>query len=81
MIGTWGTELFYLPHGLTVDTNNVVWMTDVARHQIFKLPSLNRSSPLTLGEAFVPGTKKYRYCKPTSFAVDVKRNRLYVADG
>lgn len=31
-----GRDLFFLPHGLTVDSKNNIWLTDVALHQVFK---------------------------------------------
>lgn len=32
----WGRNMFYLPHGLTVDHFGNYWITDVAMHQVFK---------------------------------------------
>lgn len=32
----WGRNMFYLPHGLTIDQNGNYWITDVAMHQVFK---------------------------------------------
>ncbi|XP_043283020.1 peptidyl-alpha-hydroxyglycine alpha-amidating lyase 1-like [Venturia canescens] len=32
----WGRNMFYLPHGLTIDHEGNYWMTDVALHQVFK---------------------------------------------
>ncbi|XP_076383432.1 peptidyl-alpha-hydroxyglycine alpha-amidating lyase 1 isoform X2 [Megalopta genalis] len=32
----WGGHMFYLPHGLTIDSYGNYWITDVALHQIFK---------------------------------------------
>ncbi|XP_076245170.1 peptidyl-alpha-hydroxyglycine alpha-amidating lyase 1 isoform X2 [Calliopsis andreniformis] len=32
----WGKDMFYLPHGLTIDSNGNYWITDVAMHQVFK---------------------------------------------
>ena len=34
----WGSDLFFMPHHLTVDSQNNVWVTDVALHQVFKFP-------------------------------------------
>jgi hypothetical protein len=33
---SWGANLFIMPHGLTVDKDNNVWVTDVGLHQVFK---------------------------------------------
>lgn len=32
----WGKNMFYLPHGLTIDFNGNYWITDVALHQVLK---------------------------------------------
>ncbi|XP_054005191.1 peptidyl-alpha-hydroxyglycine alpha-amidating lyase 1-like isoform X1 [Hylaeus anthracinus] len=32
----WGANMFYLPHGLTIDSYGNYWITDVALHQVFK---------------------------------------------
>ena len=32
----WGADLFFMPHHLTIDSQNNVWVTDVALHQVFK---------------------------------------------
>ncbi|XP_034940410.1 peptidyl-alpha-hydroxyglycine alpha-amidating lyase 2-like isoform X2 [Chelonus insularis] len=32
----WGRNMFYLPHGLTIDFEGNYWITDVAMHQVFK---------------------------------------------
>lgn len=81
VLKSWGKNLFYLPHGLTVDSQNNAYVTDVAMHQVFKF-ALNESSEravLTLGEAFKPGQKN-RFCKPTSVAV-LPDGSFFVADG
>lgn len=33
----WGADMFWLPHGLTIDRHDNVWLTDVALHQVFKV--------------------------------------------
>ncbi|KAJ8935159.1 hypothetical protein NQ314_012978 [Rhamnusium bicolor] len=37
VLGKWGADLFYMPHGLTVDRHDNLWVTDVALHQAFKI--------------------------------------------
>lgn len=32
----WGRSMFFLPHGLTIDSLGNYWITDVAMHQVFK---------------------------------------------
>lgn len=36
LISEWGKNIFYMPHGLTIDTYGNYWLTDVALHQVFK---------------------------------------------
>lgn len=33
----WGSEMFYMPHGMTIDGHGNYWITDVAMHQAFKV--------------------------------------------
>lgn len=77
----WGRNLFYMPHGLTVDHENNVWVTDVALHQVMKFgPKGSEDKPLmTLGAKFVPGQGN-KFCKPTSVAV-LPNGDFFVADG
>src|SRR3954468_14715283 len=37
LLAKWGENMFALPHSITVDKANNVWVTDVALHQVFKL--------------------------------------------
>ena len=32
-MNSWGRDLFFLPHMITVDSENSIWLTDVALHQ------------------------------------------------
>lgn len=36
VLSEWGKNMFYLPHGLTIDQSGNYWITDVAMHQVFK---------------------------------------------
>src|SRR5215203_5456730 len=36
LMDSWGDNLFIMPHGLTVDKDNNIWVTDVGLHQVFK---------------------------------------------
>lgn len=39
-----------MPHGLTVDSKNNIWVTDVALHQVMKFANGEKSIPaMTLG--------------------------------
>ncbi|XP_067320627.1 peptidyl-glycine alpha-amidating monooxygenase isoform X5 [Anolis sagrei] len=77
-----GKNLFYLPHGLSIDNNGNYWVTDVALHQVFKLGPHGVESPLlTLGKAFQPGSDRNHFCQPTDVEVDPITGNFYVSDG
>lgn len=77
-----GRNMFYLPHGITTDKDNNYWVTDVALHQVLKVSSDGRDQILlTLGEAFIPGSDHYHFCKPTDVAVDSESGNIFVSDG
>lgn len=77
----WGKDLFYMPHGLTVDHNDNVWVTDVALHQVMKFNGTDQLQPeLVLGTAFQPGNSATKFCKPTAVAV-LANEDFFVADG
>ncbi|RVE43482.1 hypothetical protein evm_011880 [Chilo suppressalis] len=81
LIDMWGKNLFYIPHGITVDSNGNVWVTDVALHQVFKFTPDQKDKPaLVLGEKFIPGNDDEHFCKPTSVAV-MANGDFFVADG
>ena len=81
-LSSWGSNLFFLPHGLTIDHEGSFWLTDVALHQIFKFKEGDlKTASLTLGQRFVPGSDHRHFCKPTSVAVDSKSGNFFVADG
>ncbi|XP_022360630.1 peptidyl-glycine alpha-amidating monooxygenase isoform X4 [Enhydra lutris kenyoni] len=77
-----GKNLFYLPHGLSVDKDGNYWVTDVALHQVFKLDPNSEGSPLlVLGRSMQPGSDQDHFCQPTDVAVDPDTGTIYVSDG
>ncbi|XP_016660643.1 peptidyl-alpha-hydroxyglycine alpha-amidating lyase 1 isoform X3 [Acyrthosiphon pisum] len=80
VIKRWGSHRFYMPHGITVDHENNVWLTDVALHQVFKFGPNSEDLLMAFGTAFVPGKDLDKFCKPTSVAVTTS-GEFYVADG
>ncbi|XP_045855590.1 peptidyl-glycine alpha-amidating monooxygenase isoform X15 [Meles meles] len=77
-----GKNLFYLPHGLSVDKDGNYWVTDVALHQVFKLDPNGEGSPLlVLGRSMQPGSDQNHFCQPTDVAVDPDTGTIYVSDG
>jgi peptidylamidoglycolate lyase len=79
LLNSWGANLFIMPHGLTVDLNNNIWVTDVGLHQVFKF---NHEGKLLmkLGEAKVSGNDTSHFNRPTDIAVD-RDGSFYVSDG
>ncbi|KAF6217379.1 hypothetical protein GE061_001734 [Apolygus lucorum] len=81
IVQSWGKDLFYMPHGITIDHHNNTWVTDIAMHQVLKFPYKNHDRPtLRLGELFTPGDSERRFCKPTSVAIALD-GHIFVADG
>ncbi|KAM5298941.1 peptidyl-glycine alpha-amidating monooxygenase isoform 11-T11 [Ctenodactylus gundi] len=77
-----GKNLFYLPHGLSVDKDGNYWVTDVALHQVFKLDPNSKEGPLLiLGRSMQPGSDQNHFCQPTDVAVDPATGAVYVSDG
>jgi DNA-binding beta-propeller fold protein YncE len=79
LIAEWGENLFVMPHGLSIDTADNVWLTDVGRHQVLKF-SHDGELLLTLGEERVPGKDQSHFNLPTDVAV-VDDGGFYVSDG
>ena len=81
-VARWGGHLFFMPHGLSIDSKGNYWITDVALHQVFKFGADRNGTPLlTLGQRFMPGAGQQRFCKPTSVAVHAQTGDVFVADG
>ncbi|VDN08398.1 unnamed protein product [Thelazia callipaeda] len=74
-----GQDIFYLPHGLTVDYDDNIWVTDVGSHQVYKFDK-NFKLLLKLGEHLVPGSDSKHFCQPTDIAV-AKNGHFFVSDG
>ncbi len=78
-INSWGAHLFIMPHGLTVDRENNIWVTDVGLHQVFKF-SHSGQLLMTLGEAGVAGNDATHFNMPTGTAIS-NDGAVYVSDG
>lgn len=79
LLNGWGENMFVLPHGLTVDRENNIWVTDVGLNQVFKF---NHDGKLlmTLGEAAIAGRDSMHFNMPTDVAVN-KDGSFFVSDG
>jgi peptidylamidoglycolate lyase len=78
-LNSWGANYFIMPHGLTVDKDNNIWVTDVGLHQIFKF-SHNGQLLMTLGVAKVSGNDSLHFNMPTDVAI-ANDGSFYVSDG
>lgn len=79
LLNSWGDHLFIMPHGLTVDSEDNIWVTDVGLHQVFKFSHDGRLL-LQLGEARVPGNDSLHFNQPTDIAIAADGS-FYVSDG
>lgn len=79
ILNSWGANLFIMPHGLTVDENNNIWVTDVGLHQVFKF-SHNGQLLMKVGVPGLPGNDSFHFNQPTDVAV-AKNGSFYVSDG
>lgn len=79
LLAEWGEGKFIMPHGLTLDREDHVWLTDVGRHQVFKYTHEGRLL-LTLGERGVPGDDQAHFNLPTDVAA-LPDGSFYVSDG
>ncbi|MBI3719729.1 MAG: hypothetical protein HY252_14195 [Sphingobacteriales bacterium] len=79
ILNSWGANYFIMPHGLTVDNDNNVWLTDVGLHQIFKFTHDGKLL-MRLGVAKTPGNDSLHFNLPTDVAV-APDGSFYVSDG
>lgn len=75
----WAGGMFALPHGLSVDGQKNVWVTDIALQQVFKL-SPEGQVLLTLGERGVAGNDERHFNRPTD-VLAMPDGGFYVSDG
>lgn len=79
LLAEWGAREFIMPHGLTIDDRDNVWLTDVGRHQVFKFTNDGKLL-FTLGERGKPGADQAHFNLPTDVAV-LADGSFYVSDG
>ena len=84
LVKSFGTGMFVLPHGLSVDRAGNVWVTDgVGKdgkgHQVFKF-SPDGKLLLTLGKAGVAGSGPDEFNAPSAVLV-APNDDIFVADG
>lgn len=79
MIRAWGKDMFVMPHGIAVDHDNNIWVTDVGLHQIFKFDQ-NGKLLMQLGEPGIAGNDSSHFDKPTDVTI-ASNGDFYVSDG
>jgi peptidylamidoglycolate lyase len=79
LIAAWGDGLFKGIHGLAIDSQDNVWVTDVGHHQVFKF-SNDGNLLMTVGAKDVPGEDANHFHSPTDVAV-APSGEFYVSDG
>ncbi len=79
VLKSWGANLFIMPHGLEVDNQNNIWVTDCGLHQVFKF-DCNGNLLMILGEAKVSGNDSSHFNEPTDIAV-AEDGSFYISDG
>lgn len=79
LIRTWGANQFVMPHGLTIDHADNVWLTDVALQQVFKFTN-DGQQLLALGVRGVAGSDHDHFNLPTDVAI-LRDGSFYVSDG
>ena len=78
LIAQWGAGVFIMPHGISIDPEGKVWITDVAREQVMRF-SPEGALELTLGERGVTKQDAAHFGRPADVAFLGKR--VLVADG
>lgn len=79
IIDSWGENLFLMPHGLNVDRNNHVWITDCALHQVMEFTHDGKLLR-QFGVAKEPGADSTHFNLPTDIAFTPSGD-FYVSDG
>jgi peptidylamidoglycolate lyase len=79
VLAEWGQSIFAMPHGLSVDHDDNVWLTDVALHQVYKF-TRDGQLLLTLGERGVSGNDAMHFNRPTDVAVAAD-GTVFISDG
>jgi peptidylamidoglycolate lyase len=79
LIASWGAKTFLVPHGITVDDEDNIYLTDVGLQQIFKY-SHDGKPLLTIGQARAGGWDATHFNQPTDIAIE-NDGTFFVSDG
>lgn len=78
ILQAWGDDLIKTAHGLRIDREGDVWVTDVGSHKVLKF-SPEGKLLLTLGTG-EPGNGNDQFNQPTDIAFGLK-DEVYISDG
>lgn len=78
LLARWGAGLFVMPHGISIDADNKVWITDVGREQVFRF-SHDGQQELVMGERGVSKQDATHFGRPADVAF--LGDKVLVADG
>lgn len=78
LLAQWGAGLFVMPHGISVDAEGKVWITDVGLEQVLRF-SPEGALELTLGEKGVTAQDEGHFGRPADVAF--LPGRVLIADG
>jgi peptidylamidoglycolate lyase len=79
LIQSWGANMFLVPHGITIDPANNVFLTDVGLQQVFKFTHDGKPL-LALGEPRVGAWDARHFNQPTDIQIRPD-GTFYVSDG
>jgi DNA-binding beta-propeller fold protein YncE len=79
LLRSFGDGLFTSAHGLRIDADDNIWVTDNANHTVIKF-SHDGAILLKLGEKNVPGEDAAHFNKPADIAL-ASNGDFYIADG
>ena len=79
LIRSWGANTFLVPHGITIDSANNVFLTDVGLQQVFKF-SHEGALVFAVGEPRVGKWDATHFNQPTDIAIRPDGS-FYVSDG
>jgi peptidylamidoglycolate lyase len=79
LIHSWGANTFLVPHGITIDAENNVFLTDVGLQQVFKF-SHDGALTFAIGEPRVGKWDAKHFNQPTDIAIRPDGS-FYVSDG
>ncbi len=79
ILAEWGRGKFVIPHGISIDKHDNVWVTDVGTHQVHKFTN-DGEHLLTFGETGIAGNSPSLFAGPTDVAF-LSDGSVIVSDG